>query len=562
MNLKYLKYGEGEAKKAAIYLMQEKDHKGVVRAGIEVLRGDPFATAEVADSLGFKYRYSSAVIGFHKGDDPTDEQINEVIDWFEKVAFSGMDPEQYSYSVIKHTEDDGNCHLHILISRVELRTGKSFNTAPPKSIKTFNTLRNYFNEKYGWKSPDIEMHPENAREVQPGGWDFINKKGHPKTIIKNSILDAVKSGEINTRKEMIGWLKQKGSKVERINKFGFTVVAPKKKGRNKWRMRGNLFDENFSAERTLAEKIDVDPVPNIVAANKYKKEMDASIKKRAAYNIINYPAPKVSKYKPHKPRPVSFTGKHGNDEKNKIMNRNKGYKQKLVDDMFINKAFDYLGDIKFVDKEKNLISFTDGGNLEVSPEKLTARNMTTEAAAERIVRGGIAQGWESIILTGSREFFLEAAKKAQAVGLEVEPANLRQRKLLDELKGRSLKVEASTEIERLIKRNKEEVDCFVDEIDLGQYLRSQGYVDKTGGLSSLAVMLQHPKTKHEVIIKDHRYQSLLKKDKNNCGSLVDFLRKNKNMGHEQIVNELKPYLESNRKGKISAAPALLNPSSK
>ena len=47
---------------AAEYLLEERNAAGEEREEVEVLRGDPWRVAEVADSLEFEYRYTSRVI--------------------------------------------------------------------------------------------------------------------------------------------------------------------------------------------------------------------------------------------------------------------------------------------------------------------------------------------------------------------------------------------------------------------------------------------------------------------------------------------------------------------
>ena len=53
---------------------------------------------------------------------------------FEGVAFSGLEPDQYSWSAILHVDQDGTKHVHVFIARVELRSGKAFNVADRKSV--------------------------------------------------------------------------------------------------------------------------------------------------------------------------------------------------------------------------------------------------------------------------------------------------------------------------------------------------------------------------------------------------------------------------------------------
>ena len=49
---------------AAEYLEDETDHKDRPRAGVAVLRGDPFRVGQIADSLDFKHRLTAGVIAW------------------------------------------------------------------------------------------------------------------------------------------------------------------------------------------------------------------------------------------------------------------------------------------------------------------------------------------------------------------------------------------------------------------------------------------------------------------------------------------------------------------
>jgi len=153
MHIKFIKRGKGSASAAKEYLLQEYDNKGVIRADVQVLRGNPEHVTLLADSLEFKHRYTSGVIAWHKDDAPTDNQIAQVLDDFERVAFAGLEPNQYSYYAVLHKESDGSKHVHVITPRVELSTGLSMNIAPPNHQKTYDVLVDKYNTKHNWASP-------------------------------------------------------------------------------------------------------------------------------------------------------------------------------------------------------------------------------------------------------------------------------------------------------------------------------------------------------------------------------------------------------------------------
>ena len=131
MHIRFLGGGTGSARAAADYLVGERDSAGLVRPGVEVLRGNPDQVADVADSLEFGRRYSSAVIAWAPEDRPSDAQIGAVLDEFEKTAWAGLEPDRYAWTAVLHREHGTGVHVHVLSARCDLETGRSLNIAPP-----------------------------------------------------------------------------------------------------------------------------------------------------------------------------------------------------------------------------------------------------------------------------------------------------------------------------------------------------------------------------------------------------------------------------------------------
>ena len=80
MHVKFLGRGSGSAGAAAEYLLEERNAAGEEREEVEVLRGDPWRVAEVADSLEFEYRYTSGVNAWAPEDEPSDDQIEQTLE--------------------------------------------------------------------------------------------------------------------------------------------------------------------------------------------------------------------------------------------------------------------------------------------------------------------------------------------------------------------------------------------------------------------------------------------------------------------------------------------------
>lgn len=165
MMIRFFKHGQGDGRSAIDYLLAEEvpaydsDRKLIpgeveVRTPLpEILRGDADRTVELIDSIHRKWRYTSGVIAFALEDRPTNDELDAVMDGFERAACAGLEADQYDCLWVQHRHK-GNIELHFIVPRVELYDGAAFNIAPPRSESYFNAFRDYWNTLKGWASPD------------------------------------------------------------------------------------------------------------------------------------------------------------------------------------------------------------------------------------------------------------------------------------------------------------------------------------------------------------------------------------------------------------------------
>ena len=214
MHVKFIARGTGSAGAAVDYLLGERDAAGQVRDGVEVRRGDPDHVAAVADALEFEHKYTSGVIAWAPEDQPTDAQIEAVLDKFERTAWAGLEPDRYAWTAVEHRERGGGVHVHILAARCDLETGKSLNIAPPGWQKTFGPLRDAFNHEHGWSRPDD---PARARTQQPGHRACIDAanlraglavEADPRELIRDYLVQRVGHGVVLDRADVVAALKE------------------------------------------------------------------------------------------------------------------------------------------------------------------------------------------------------------------------------------------------------------------------------------------------------------------------------------------------------------------
>lgn len=268
VHIKFLNHGKGSAAHASAYVLDKLDHLGNIRAGVEVLRGDATTFNAVCDANPHLWKYTSGVIAWSKDDAPTDEQIQEVLNDFEKHAFSGLDPSQYHLFAVLHTDYDGSKHIHVLTPRLDIQSGKSLNIAPPGHEKHFDSLRDYFNIKYQWSRPDDLLLTQTTQEpnhiaklnaqakniLTSQDLETLTKKQFCKTV-DNYVQTLLKTQTAENRADIVECIEQvKG--VESVNQSKMFLTVTLTNGK-KHRLKGDFYNEQFEiglySERLRAE---------------------------------------------------------------------------------------------------------------------------------------------------------------------------------------------------------------------------------------------------------------------------------------------------------------------
>jgi hypothetical protein len=259
MYIKFLKHGKGDPAKAASYLVDEVDHLNRPRPDVQVLRGDPQTFTAIAESIQNEWKYTSGVIAWSKDDAPTNDEIDQVLEAFEKHAFAGLKPNQYHFTAVLHEEDDGSKHVHFLVPRVELDTGKALNIAPPGHEKYFDPLRDYFNYSKGWSRPDD---PALKRDTQtPDHIHFQDKSAvragltgktrkDIREVIGSYIEQRVEHGFIRNRKDVLEAISELGQAKPSENYISFKLDGADKA----IRLKGAFYESDFNIKSYFEDR--------------------------------------------------------------------------------------------------------------------------------------------------------------------------------------------------------------------------------------------------------------------------------------------------------------------
>ncbi len=236
--------GRGGGGAIAAYLV-DRDRRGREEAAPEVLRGDIERTRELIDSIDRKWTYTTGVISFAREDAPSEDQQQAVMDDFERLAFAGLDPEQYDVTWVRHSHTDGGrVELHFLTPRMELASGRALNIAPPGWERTYAPLRDAWNHAQGWARPDD---PERARTLQVGRQR--EERAQTREAVTAFLEHRITAGEIRDRDGIVDALKGVGFEVPREGRDYITAADPETGAR--FRLKGRIYERDWTRTAEL-----------------------------------------------------------------------------------------------------------------------------------------------------------------------------------------------------------------------------------------------------------------------------------------------------------------------
>lgn len=260
-----------------------------------VLRGDPDRTEMLIDSSANRWKYTGGVVAFGDSDKPSDDELQMVIDDFERTFFAGLEPDQYDILWVLQTHE-GNVELHFTIPRLELTSGKALNAFPPGHEKMTDAWRDKWNYAKGWERPDdparmrlvkLPNHEEKISAAQLG------QAEDPRADITGWLVSRIEAGMIENRADLAASLAEIGE----ITRQGKDYVSVKPEGFTKAiRLKGAIYGEDFNRERFIREAqtetgtgLRFEQEPSSERAREAAERLARHAQARARYNDERYP---------------------------------------------------------------------------------------------------------------------------------------------------------------------------------------------------------------------------------------------------------------------------------
>jgi len=237
------------------------------------------------------------VIAWHPDDNPTDQEISDTLDQYERLAFAGLDPDRYSWAAVEHRDGDA-VHVHTLIARVDLATGKSFTPDQPGWIAEFQPLRDALNYEHGWTRPDdperqdlvTRTHIDHFRQAEAERQG--TKTDSEKRAIEEWLTQRIENGMIHDREDVKNSLAELGEITRYRSDRDYISVRP-----DGWskplRLTGPLFKRDFNAENYRPNPADTGqaaerPRANRADAERARSEYEAAVQRRAERHRRRY----------------------------------------------------------------------------------------------------------------------------------------------------------------------------------------------------------------------------------------------------------------------------------
>ena len=618
MHIKFFKRGTGGGRGPTEYLTSEDvrqlDVNGVTVRDAqgnavfsrrdplpEVLRGSPETTRRLIDSVTNRYRYTSGVIAFHAEDDPTEEQQKQVMDDFEKLAFAGLESDQYDILWVRHTHE-GNTELHMVVPRVELSTGKALNIAPPGHHKYFDELRDSWNYEQGWARPDD---PARSRLVNtPPTYDkpILENQSKAREQITEWLTVRVADGLVTDREGIVASLEELGE----VTRQGKDYISVKPKGFAKAvRLKGGIYAEEFNGSSFREPGAETSTGPgedsgiNAQRAKEARAEFAGWIERRAGYHAERY------KRRDRQDHSLDREADKGNikdqqldqNEAEKRPGRNReGIEQEQnrsieqpemglaevqppgldslsdhlkrelgsdaidVPGAYGDKARDPFGPANFETATRSS-SVLESIGQSISRFRDRARSLpsriwelgnqiqTTLRAGYDGVRAEISGLVKAVTagVTRSRAAFVEASGGLATAGVQFSTASGKLEHASDRL-NRSVRTPGGSMergMAKLMENRNDELERFKRDISLPEYAASLGYQLIRNESSRNSYVMERESDNDKIIVataQDGHGIYFSVRDNQDNGSIIDFVQRRKGMNLGQVRKELRPWI--------------------
>ena len=240
MLVKFFENEKGGGVGSVYYLLNDRVQEGTAK----LLRGDKEITLSLINAIEFKHKVTFGSLNFTEKDLPSKIKT-DIMDRFEKMLLAGLERDKnYNILWVEHTDKE-NLELNFVIPRIELQSLKALTPYYHKAdLSGVDTFKEIINLEYDLSDPN-----DPARESTVLG--SRKKKGLFQDVqeLENIVKEQVLSRYLNSRDEVIAYLRENGVEVPKISKEYISVKLPEAK--KPTRLKGAIFNERFTNFESL-----------------------------------------------------------------------------------------------------------------------------------------------------------------------------------------------------------------------------------------------------------------------------------------------------------------------
>ena len=245
MLVKFFENKKGGGVGSIYYLLNDRVQEGTAR----LLRGDKWLTLSLINAIEFKHKVTFGSLNFTEKNLPNNIKT-DIMDRFEKMLLAGLERDKnYNILWVEHTDKE-NLELNFVIPKIELQSLKSLQPYYHKAdLSRVDTFKEIINLEYDLSDPN-----DPARGSRISG--SRKKKELFKSIqeLDEIVQEQVLNGHLNSRDEVIAYLRENGVEVPKVSQEYISVKLPEAKS-NK-RLKGAVYNERFTSIKSLEAELD------------------------------------------------------------------------------------------------------------------------------------------------------------------------------------------------------------------------------------------------------------------------------------------------------------------
>ena len=238
--MKFFENEKGGGVGSVYYLLNDRVQEGTAR----LLRGDKWLTLSLINAIEFKHKVTFGSLNFTEKNLP-DKIKTEIMDRFEKMLLAGLERDKnYNILWVEHTDKE-NLELNFVIPKIELQSLKSLQPYYHKAdLSRVDTFKEIINLEYDLSDPNDPIRESTIIGSRKKKALFQNAQE-----LENIIKEQVLSRYLNSRDEIIAYLRENGVEVPKISKEYISVKLPEAK--KPTRLKGAIFNERFTNFESL-----------------------------------------------------------------------------------------------------------------------------------------------------------------------------------------------------------------------------------------------------------------------------------------------------------------------